>query len=149
MIQLTTQPIDAAGVLESVRTAEAGAVVVFLGTVRRVTGEQVTESLDYDAYREMAEKKLGELEEEARSQWPISHCAIVHRIGHLELGEASVAVAVSTPHRREAFEAAQWLIDTLKCVVPIWKRENLAGGTSQWIHPGTETTAGHTGDPRR
>jgi molybdopterin synthase catalytic subunit len=63
-------------------------------------------------------------------------CVIVHRLGHLELGEASVAIAVSTPHRRDSFEAGQWLIDRLKEVVPIWKKENWADGTSEWVHPG-------------
>ena len=74
----------------------------------------------------------------AGSMWPIVGCAIVHRLGHLELGAASVAVAVSTPHRQAAFEAGQWLIDTLKEIVPIWKKENWTDGTSGWIHPGLE-----------
>ena len=89
-------------------------------------------SLDYECYPEMAERKLAELEAEARRRWPILHCAIVHRLGHLEVCEASVAVAVSTAHRQAAFEAGKWLIDTLKEVVPIWKKENWADGTTEW-----------------
>jgi molybdopterin synthase catalytic subunit len=84
----------------------------------------------------MAREKLAELEAEARRRWPLEGCAIVHRIGRVDLGEASVAVAVSTPHRQSAFAAGQWLIDTLKQVVPIWKKENWADGNSQWVHPG-------------
>jgi molybdopterin synthase catalytic subunit len=135
MIALTNQTIDASDVLRRVGSPLAGAVVLFLGTTRELTGERRTESLDYEAFGAMAEAKLAELEAEARRRWPIVECAIVHRLGHLELGEASVAVAVSTPHRRDAFEAGQWLIDTLKEVVPIWKKENWADGTSEWVHP--------------
>ncbi len=138
MITLTRDRIDTAALLEQVNSPQAGAVVLFLGTVRGVTGGRRTVALDYECYPEMAEKKLAELEAEARRRWPVVECAIVHRLGHLELGEASVAVAVSTPHRQDAFEAGQWLIDTLKEVVPIWKQENWADGTTEWVHPGVE-----------
>ena len=84
----------------------------------------------------MALKKLAELEQEARKRWPIIEVAIVHRVGHLDLGEISVVVAVSCPHRNEAFEACRWLIDTLKQVAPIWKRETWADGSHEWVHPG-------------
>jgi molybdopterin synthase catalytic subunit len=83
----------------------------------------------------MAERKLAELESEAKNRWPILDCAIVHRLGRVEVGEASVAVAVSSAHRQAAFEAGQWLIDTLKQVVPIWKCEHWADGTTEWVHP--------------
>jgi molybdopterin synthase catalytic subunit len=136
MVSLVDTPIDTAGLLAAVSTRQAGAVVLFLGTVREMTGQRRTLALDYECYRQMAEKKLAELEAEARRRWPIVECAIVHRLGHLELGEASVAVAVSTPHRQDAFEAGKWLIDTLKEVVPIWKRENWSDGTTEWVHPG-------------
>jgi len=136
MIALTTQPIDAAAALERVASHEAGAVVLFLGTTREFTHGRQTASLDYDCYPEMAEKKLSELEAEARRRWPLVGCSIVHRLGHLELGEASIAIAVSSPHRAAAFAAGQWLIDTIKEVVPIWKQENWADGTSEWVHPG-------------
>ena len=114
---------------------------MFLGTTRELTGERRTESLDYECYPEMAQKQMAELETEARRKWPIVECAIVHRLGHLGLGEASVAIAVSSPHRRDAFEAGQWLIDRLKEVVPIWKKENWADGTSEWVHPGLQQGA--------
>ena len=136
MIALTPEPIDTAAVLAQVASNDAGAVVLFLGTTREFTHGRQTASLDYECYPEMAEKKLGELEAEARRRWTLVGCAIVHRLGHLELGEASIAIAVSSPHRRVAFEAGQWLIDTIKEVVPIWKCENWADGTSEWVHPG-------------
>ncbi|NIL96511.1 MAG: molybdenum cofactor biosynthesis protein MoaE [Planctomycetales bacterium] len=136
MPRLTDQEIQAEQLLQRVAAPEAGAVLLFLGTTRGTTQGRETLSLDYESYREMAERKLAELEEEALQRWPLVHCAVVHRLGHLEVGETSVAVAVSSAHRREAFAAGQWLIDTIKEVVPIWKRENWADGTSQWVHPG-------------
>lgn len=138
MIELVTEPIDTQNVLAQVSSHEAGAVVLFLGTTRQFTQGRETASLDYECFHDMALAKLAELEAEARGKWPIVHCAIVHRIGHVPIGDASVAVAVSTAHRAAAFEAGQWLIDTLKEVVPIWKKENWSDGTSQWVHPGLE-----------
>ena len=135
MIQLTDQPIDVPAVVDAARSTAAGAVVVFLGTVRRTTDGRETDSLDYECYPEMAEKKLAELETEARKKWPLIECAMVHRVGRLDVGQTSVAVAASSPHRREAFEAAEWLIDRIKQVVPIWKKENYADDTSDWVHP--------------
>ena len=136
MIALTHEPIDASSVLSRVASNDAGAVVLFLGTTREFTGGRQTASLDYECYPEMAEKKLRELETEARRRWPVVECCIIHRLGHLDLGEASVAIAVSSPHRQAAFDAGRWLIDTIKEVVPIWKKENWADGTGEWVHPG-------------
>jgi molybdopterin synthase catalytic subunit len=133
---LTDQPIDTAALLAAVNSPQAGAVVLFLGTVREFTGERRTLALNYECYPEMAERKLAELETEARRRWTLVECAIVHRLGRLELAEISVAVAVSSAHRAVAFEAGQWLIDTLKEVVPIWKQELWADGTTEWVHPG-------------
>ena len=135
MIELTKQAIDTAEILDRVQTAAAGAVVLFLGTTRDMTGGRRTESLDYECYPEMAQRKLADLEAEARRRWSIDQCCVVHRLGHLLPGEVSVAVAVSTPHRSDAFEAGRWLIDTIKTEVPIWKRENWADGATDWVHP--------------
>lgn len=132
---LTDQPIDVPALLARVSSPRAGAVVLFLGVTREFTGERQTAALNYECYPVMAEAKLAELEAEARRRWPIVECAIVHRLGRLELEEASVAIAVSSPHRADAFAAGQWLIDTLKEVVPIWKQELWADGTSEWVHP--------------
>jgi molybdopterin synthase catalytic subunit len=139
MILLTNDPIDFATLTEKVRSNHAGAVVLFLGTVREMTAGRQTVALDYEAYPQMAEAKLGELLEEARARWPIVGAGIVHRLGRLELGDVSVAVAVSTPHRQQAFEAGKYLIDRLKEVVPIWKKENWADGSTEWVHPGVES----------
>ena len=136
MVELTDKPIDTSRLLSTVSSPNAGAIVLFLGTTREVTGSRLTKSLDYECYLEMARQKLEELEVEARRRWQVIECAIVHRIGHLEIGEASVGVVISSPHRQAAFEACEWLIDTLKQVVPIWKKENWADGTSEWVHPG-------------
>ena len=141
MIELTREPIDANRLLAQVSSPAAGAVVLFLGTVREVTAGRRTIALDYECYPEMAERELARIEAEARGRWPLVATAIVHRLGHLELGEASVAVAVSSAHRQGAFAAGQWMIDTLKQVVPIWKKENWEDGTTEWVHPGVEVTA--------
>lgn len=135
MVELTREPIDTAALLARATKPEAGAVVLFLGTTREMTDGRRTMSLDYEAYDEMAERKLAELEAEARRRWPLVECSIVHRLGRVPLAEASVAIVVSTPHRADAFAAGQWLIDTLKRDVPIWKQEHSADGTSEWIHP--------------
>ena len=138
MSHLTRRPIDAQALLDRVTTPAAGAVVLFLGTVREFTAGRRTTALDYEAYPEMAERKIAELVAEARSRWPLIEAAVVHRLGRLELAEASVAVAVSAPHRAAAFDAGRWLIDTLKEVVPVWKQEHWDDGTSEWVHPGLD-----------
>ncbi len=135
MIEITPDPIDHAAVLETVRTPTAGAICSFLGTVRELTGDRETLALEYEAYPVMAAKKLAQLEAEARSKWPILDMALVHRVGEIEPGEVSVMIAVSCPHRDDAFLACRWLIDTLKEVVPIWKKEVWADGTEEWVKP--------------
>ena len=136
MIELTEHPIDTNTAVDHVRHPEAGAVVLFLGTTRELTAGRQTVALDYEAYNEMAERQLADLEAEARRRWPVIECSITHRLGRVPPTEASVAIAVSTPHRRDAFEAGQWLIDSLKHDVPIWKREQWSDGTQEWVHPG-------------
>lgn len=136
MISLTHSPIDYQALTESVRSMQAGAVVLFLGTVREMTQGRRTVALDYEGYPQMAEAKMAELEATARSRWPVVELGIVHRLGRLALGDISVAIAVSCPHRAQAFEAGQFLIDELKVSVPIWKQENWDDGSTQWVHPG-------------
>jgi molybdopterin synthase catalytic subunit len=135
MIQLTREPIDYFQLTEQVRRDNCGAVVTFLGTVRDLTGERVTVALDYEAYPAMAEKKMAEIEVDTRSRWPVGAIALIHRLGRLEVGEVSVAVAVSCPHRSEAFDACRYAIDRLKELVPIWKQENWSDGSTEWVHP--------------
>ena len=140
MIRLTHDPIATHQLPESVRDHAAGAVVLFLGTVRELTEGRRTLALDYEAYPEMATAKLKEIAEPASTKWPITAYGIIHRLGHLDLGDVSVAVAVSCPHRVEAFEAGRFLIDTLKEIVPIWKKENFDDGTTEWVHPGLDAS---------
>lgn len=137
MIKLLSEPLDYFALTELVRRPECGAVVTFLGTVRDLTGDQVTVALDYEAYPAMAEKKMAEIERDTRQRWPVGDIALVHRLGHLEVGDISVAVAVSCPHRGQAFEACRHAIDRLKELVPIWKKENWADGSTEWVHPGS------------
>jgi molybdopterin synthase catalytic subunit len=135
MIRLTTDAINYAALTESVCRPDCGGVVLFLGTVRSLTDGQVTVALEYEAYSAMAEKKLAEIEQETRRRWPVGEMALVHRLGRLGVGEVSVAAAVSCPHRAEAFEACRFAIDRLKELVPIWKQENWADGSTEWVHP--------------
>jgi molybdopterin synthase catalytic subunit len=130
MISLTREPINYTALAERVRRSHCGAVALFLGTVRDLTGDHVTVALDYEAYPAMAEAKLAEIETDVRSRWSIGDLAIVHRLGRLDVGEVSVAVAVSCPHRAEAFEACRHAIERLKELVPIWKRDHRPDGIS-------------------
>ncbi|MFO0945365.1 MAG: molybdenum cofactor biosynthesis protein MoaE [Planctomycetota bacterium] len=135
MIQLTTAAIDYGPLVEAARNPASGAVVLFLGTVRDLSEGRSVASLEYDAYPVMAEKKLAQVAEEARQRWPLQHASIIHRYGHLELGDIAVAVVTASTHRAEAFQAGQWIMDTVKQVVPIWKRENWSDGGADWVHP--------------
>jgi len=137
MIRLTNEAIDYHAITEQVRRNDCGGVVTFLGTVRELTDGRQTVALDYEAYPGMAEKKLAEIEQETRARWPVGEMALVHRLGHLDLGDVSVAVSVSCPHRGQAFEACRYAIDRLKETVPIWKKENWADGSTEWVHPGS------------
>ena len=136
MVVLTHDEIDYHRLTEDVRSNAAGAVVLFLGTVREMTEGRQTVALDYDGFPAMAIAKMEEIEAETRRRWPVMKAGLVHRLGHLGLGDISVAVAVSCPHRRDAFDAGRFLIDQLKELVPIWKKENWADGTTEWVHPG-------------
>jgi molybdopterin synthase catalytic subunit len=136
MIELTTETIDYHQLTESVRDHAAGAVTLFLGTVREFTRGVQTSWLEYEAYPEMARDSMAELAAEAGRRFTVSKIAISHRTGTMALGEISVAIAVSAPHRDQAFEAGRWLIDTLKERVPIWKKEHYSGGREEWQHPG-------------
>jgi len=131
-VRLQDTPIDSAALVERLRQDADGAVVLFLGTVRDHNLGRRVRYLEYQAYPEMAERELRRLEEQARERWGVNGIAVVHRTGRLEIGETAVAVAVSSAHRAEAFEAGRHIIDTLKHTVPIWKKEFFEGG-EEWI----------------
>lgn len=122
--------------IADVSAATAGGIAVFLGCTRAEKSPDGREllALDYEAYQEMALKQMQELARQAREKWPIIKLAILHRVGRVGLGEPSVLIAVSTPHRGEAFDACRWLIDTLKKDVAIWKKEVWADGSGSWVH---------------
>src|SRR5947208_15017292 len=120
MIQLTHEPIDHFALTERVRRPGCGAVVTFLGTVRDLTGGRETVALDYEAYPGMAEKKLAEIEADVRRRWPVGDLVMVHRLGRLGVGEVSVAVALSCPHRAEAFDACRHAIGRPQALSPTW-----------------------------
>lgn len=132
IVSLAREAIDLAGLLATVADPAAGAVVLFCGTVRDNARGRRVEFLEYEAYTALAEKEMRRIGEEAVRRWPLCRVAVTHRLGHLEVGETSVAIAVSAPHRGEAFEAGRFLIDTLKQTVPIWKKE-VWGSGAEWI----------------
>jgi len=132
MYKIVEGPIDELDLENVVRTDADGAVIVFRGVARRQSRGREVVHLEYEAYPEMAEKVMAQIGDEMRERWPITNVAIVHRTGVLEIGQASVVIAVSAPHRGEAFAASQYAIDRLKQVVPIWKKEVWSDG-SQWI----------------
>jgi molybdopterin synthase catalytic subunit len=140
VLSISHNPIEVNRVTDAVRDLRAGAVVLFLGTVREFTGELQTSSLDYEAFEEMALDSLRQITDEARRRWTLVKTAVVHRTGSLELGDIAVAVAVSSAHRGPAFEAGQWIMDTIKQQTPIWKKEIYADGRTEWIHPETSVT---------
>jgi adenylyltransferase/sulfurtransferase len=113
----------------------AGALVTFEGRVRNLNEGQEVVSLEYEAYAELAETEGNRIVEEALGRFAISAAEAVHRVGHLAIGEAAIRVAVIAPHRREAFRACEWIVDTVKATVPIWKREHYANGPTEWLCP--------------
>jgi molybdopterin synthase catalytic subunit len=132
MIEISSQKIDIQAVIDDVTSDKAGAIDVFIGTVRDNSLAKNVVKLEYETYDTMAIKKLEALISEAKTKWPIEKVAIVHRKGTLAIGDVAVVIAVSTPHRAESFAACQWIIDNLKIVVPIWKKEFYNDG-AVWV----------------
>lgn len=127
--ELSEDPVDVDSVVEKVRDPSAGGLAVFLGTTRNTFDGKAVDHLEYEAYRPMAEQRLEDIGMEIADRWPdVRALAIRHRLGRVEVGEVSVAVAVSAPHRAEALEACGYGIDRLKALVPIWKKEVFADG---------------------
>jgi len=132
MIELTSEPVNFDAILAAAEDNSAGGVAIFLGRVRDHAEDRKVLSMEYEAYPEMAISKMRAIADEAKSQWPIAKLVIVHRTGHLQVGEVSVAIAVACVHRGQAFEACRFIIDTLKKSVPIWKKEYFADGEG-WV----------------
>jgi molybdopterin synthase catalytic subunit len=132
VFEIVDRSIDLAALDRAVRDPRAGAVVVFVGTTRNENAGRRVRRLEYEAFASMATKEMRALAAQARRRWPLRKVAMAHRIGVVPVGQASVAIAVSSGHRGEAFEACRWLIDRLKEIVPIWKKEHYRGG-EVWI----------------
>ncbi|MBL7874350.1 MAG: molybdenum cofactor biosynthesis protein MoaE [Cyclobacteriaceae bacterium] len=136
MIEITDKPIDVQKLIEAASSAEAGAVNVFIGTVRNQTSAKKVVKLEYEAYEPMAIAEIHKIIQQAGEQWKLTGYAVSHRVGTLYPEDAAVVIALSTAHRKESFEACQFVIDTLKQTVPIWKREFFEDGDT-WVsaHP--------------
>ncbi len=149
MFEIRNEAIDIATVIAAVAHPEAGAIATFIGTTRNENEGRSVTTLEYEAYPEMATAEMRRIGDTARQRWPIRAIAIAHRVGVVPIGEASVVIAVSSPHRAAAFEACRFAIDRLKEVVPIWKKEHFEGG-EVWIgsQAGSAFPAGESGPPR-
>ena len=135
MFKITSAEIELGDVIRAVEAGDAGAIVHFLGVVRNNTEGREVSYLEYEAYPPMAKKKMAEIAQEIHEKWGLDRVAMIHRVGRLEIGEVSVAVAVASPHRREAFEACHYAMNRLKQIVPIWKREVWTDGEEEWVKP--------------
>lgn len=132
MIELSSEKIDISRILQSVHDHAAGGTAIFIGTTRNRSNGKSVLALEYEAYPPMAEKMIHSIADEVLAKWSVCKISIVHRIGRLDVGEASVVVAVSAAHRKEAFEACRYAIDTLKKTVPLWKKEFFEDG-AMWV----------------
>jgi molybdopterin synthase catalytic subunit len=135
LFRLIREPINIQQITESIQRPEDGAIVVFDGVVRNNSKNKAVRFLEYDAYEAMALKKLEEIGLRAKSEFEIRDIAIVHRLGHMEVGECSIVIAVASAHRGPAFDACRFAIDTIKKIVPIWKKEFYEDG-EVWVEGG-------------
>ena len=136
LISITSEPIVPAEVLDLVKSENSGSVNLFIGTVRNKTENKEVIKLEFEAYETMAVKEMEKIAQQAKQKWPINQIAIHHRLGALLIGDIPVVIAVSSPHRKQGFEACQFAIDSLKKTVPIWKKEFFTDG-EEWVsaHP--------------
>jgi molybdopterin synthase catalytic subunit len=144
--QISKVPIDMNEMMDKVTSRNAGAVTLFVGTVRELTKSKKTLYLIYEAYEAMAVKKLAQIGEEIQTKWPDSKVAITHRVGKLEITDVAVVIAVSTPHRNDAYEANRYAIERIKEIVPIWKKEHWEDG-QEWVGNQLETVSYPSGKP--
>ena len=133
LVRITSEPIEADEALAFVADPGAGATAVFVGTVRDHSGAGAVTGLSYEAWDELATERLDAIGGEMHARWPVRKVAILHRIGDLAVGEASVIVAASAPHRGDAIDACRHGIERLKEDVPIWKKESLVSGDAHWV----------------
>ena len=136
LFRIDARPLDVTRVIAAVSAPECGAVTTFVGTVRSQNVGRQVEWLDYEAFAPLAVKSFERIAAEARESWPDVRLAIHHRIGRIEIGDASVAIAAASPHRADAFAAARYAIERIKQITPIWKHEHFDGG-DVWIEGAT------------
>ncbi|WP_129688355.1 molybdenum cofactor biosynthesis protein MoaE [Gottfriedia acidiceleris] len=146
LFNIVDTPIVVEEVSNKVKSRNAGAITVFIGTVRELTKGKKTLSLEYQAYESMAVKKLAQIGDEIKQKWPEAIVAITHRVGRLEISDIAVVIAVSSPHRKVAYEANEYAIERIKQIVPIWKKEFWEDGT-MWIGDQLENTPYQEGKP--
>lgn len=136
MVTITRDPIDVNFLLKQTFLPDCGATVIFLGTVREITGLTETKFLTYEAYESMALKQMETIAENALLRWKLGKVKLIHRIGLCKPMEIVVAIIATAPHRSETFTACSWMMDEIKKIVPIWKEETDSLNNSRWIHPG-------------
>ncbi len=129
---ITAEPLDPTPLVAYVQTPSDGAVVTFTGVARNNFAGRATAFLSYEAFAEMAVPVLAQIADEARTRWPIGRVAVHHRVGQLEIGATAVLVVVASPHRQAAFAAAEYIMDRIKEIAPIWKKEHWADGAAEW-----------------
>ncbi|WP_040206841.1 molybdenum cofactor biosynthesis protein MoaE [Neobacillus jeddahensis] len=146
LYEISKEPIDIQAVIDKVVQRDAGAITTFIGTVRELTKGKKTLFLIYDAYEAMAVKKLEQIGDEIEERWSGASVAITHRVGRLDITDIAVVIAVSTPHRADAYDANRYAIERIKEIVPIWKKEHWEDG-EEWMGNQLETVAYPTGKP--
>ncbi|MBA4537427.1 molybdenum cofactor biosynthesis protein MoaE [Bacillus aquiflavi] len=146
--EISKKPIEIQSVIDKVVRREAGAITTFIGTVREFTNGKKTLYLIYDAYESMAVKKLEQIGTEIETRWKGAKVAITHRVGKLDITDVAVVIALSTPHRADAYEANRYAIERIKQIVPIWKKEHWEDG-EEWIGNQLETVYYPDGKPNK
>jgi len=131
--RITPREIDVPSILRSIDDGGVGAKVLFIGSVRNFSDNGDVVGMTYESYRGMAEEKIKNIEIDAKKTWGIKKIRIIHRIGELTIGDNSVAIAISTPHSKDAFAACQFILDKIKHEVPIWKKEKMLNGETKWV----------------
>jgi molybdopterin synthase catalytic subunit len=147
--QITEEPILPQSALDQVASPQCGAALLFLGVVRDHHGGREVVGLEYEAYREMAEGILSVIGREAAKRFGVGNIAVIHRVGRLQVGDVSLAIAVASPHRAEAYEASRFVIESVKARLPVWKKEHYGSGGPEWVQ-GTDpskTDGGAEGGP--
>ena len=145
---IVERPLDPAALLAEVADTANGAALVFVGTVRETNEGRAVTGIDYSAYVPMAERELSDIVRQACEAFGTPHIVVEHRLGTLELGEASVAIAVAHARRAPAYDASRWIIEELKRRVPVWQREHYADGTREWVDPTRAAAPGPGATPR-